>query len=314
MRAEPGDWIAVDWGTSRMRAALVAADGEVRERAEPGPGMGSLKPHEFEPALLQAIHEWLGTEPMEVLVCGMAGARQGWREAPYVEVPASLTALLDGAVRVETKDRRIRVRIVPGLCVRDPAPDVMRGEETQLSGLLTTLGIADATVCLPGTHAKWARIENGRVVSFSTVMTGELHALLREHSILRHSVGTLRGDAAMAPFDSAVRQAIASKGAVLPLLFGIRAASLLNDEDPDRNASRLSGLLVGADVATSLGAAAEVHLIGSSELTKLYARAIHLAGATAHIHDGNALAVAGFHAMRVWRRDAERGVREWEGA
>ena len=304
MRAGRDNWIAVDWGTSRMRAALVAADGTVRERAEPGPGMGTLEREEFEPALMNAVGEWLDSGRTEVLVCGMAGARQGWREAPYAEVPASLSDLLDSAVRVETADDRLDVRIVPGLCAQSPTPDVMRGEETQLAGLTAAFGLKDATVCLPGTHAKWVRVEGGQVVSFSTVMTGELNALLREHSILRHSVADEGGVGEAAAFEDAVHDAIARRGAVLPLLFGIRAAGLLDDLPSQVAGARLSGLLIGADVATSRGNVGEVHIVGSGRLAELYARAIELSGATPRIHDGDALAVAGLHAMRVRRREA----------
>ena len=297
-RSADGDWIAVDWGTTSMRARLVSADGEVLTEAPAGPGMGELSSEGFEPALLHAVEGWLGGEPVETLVCGMAGARQGWREAPYAEVPTGLTALLPRAVRVETADARLAVRIVPGVAFRDPSgirADVMRGEETQLAGLLAQVGASTMRVCLPGTHTKWATVEEGVLTDFDTVMAGELHALLRERSILRHSVDDAWSDAA---FDDAVADALEARGEVLPLLFPIRAHDLLAGFGPGEASARLSGLLIGSDVAHGLSEQGDVHIVGGDRLATLYARAIETAGRTAIAHDGGALAVAGLHAMR----------------
>ena len=242
------DWVAVDWGTTRMRATAIGtgprSKGAGASRAAgastlvptvlgetpPGPGMGALRAREFAPTLMAAIAPWLDgrtpDDPLDVLACGMVGARQGWMEAPYVPVPATLDGLLAHAVVPDTGDARVRVRIVPGLSQDDP-PDVMRGEETQLLGLLASGALApppsdeaspgaapapsrdpvpDHLVVLPGTHSKWTLLRGGpasatgpergggamvrapRVMGFSTHMTGELFALLSGESILRHSM------------------------------------------------------------------------------------------------------------------------------
>ena len=290
-----------------MRAALVADDGTVRARAEPGPGMGSLRPEEFEPALLRAVGDWLGSKTIEILICGMAGARQGWREAPYVEVPTGLGRLLDQSVAVETADHRLEVRIVPGVAVRDPSAtrsDVMRGEETQIAGLLGHLDGGTSRICLPGTHTKWVTIEDGVITGFRTVMAGELHALLREHSILRHSVDESWNDEA---FDDAVANAFEVRGAVLPFLFPLRAHDLLKGFAPGEASARLSGLLIGSDVAHGIAGDGKVHITGAGRLAGLYARAFEIRGVKAIIHDGDALAVAGLHAMRVEQHEARKG-------
>ena len=287
-----------------MRAALVAGDGTVRARAAPGPGMGALNPDEFEPTLLRAVSGWLGDAPIETVVCGMAGARQGWREAPYADAPTALHALLDRAVRVETSDPRLRVRIVPGVAVRDPSgirSDVMRGEETQIAGLVAAGNAPSMRVCLPGTHTKWVTVRDGVITDFDTVLAGELHALLREHSILRHSVDDDWSDRA---FDAAVADALEARGEILPRLFPIRAHDLLSGFGPGEAAARLSGLLIGADVAHGIAEEGGIHIVGGDRLARLYARALDTVGRKTTIYDGDALAVAGLHAMRVRQRTA----------
>ena len=304
------EWIAVDWGTSRMRACAVGADGAVLEESPAGPGMGSLEPDDYEPTLLAAIGPQLDARtaerPLDVLVCGMAGARQGWREAPYVPLPATLKGLLGKAVEVPVSDARLKVRIVPGLCREGGEPDVMRGEETQLLGLITREGLSDAVVCLPGTHSKWVRIASGSVEAFSTHMTGELHALLAERSILRHSIPN-GGDGAFDEdtFDTAVAEAVEAKGAVLDRLFAIRAAGLVGDgATPSAAAARLSGLLIGGEIARAQIASA-VHVIAAGSLARLYERALRAVDVRAIVHDGGALALAGLARMR--QEHVERG-------
>ena len=287
-----GDWIAVDWGTTSMRARLVSADGTIRDEAAPGPGMGALQRADYEPTLLAAVSDWLHDGPAEVLICGMAGARQGWREAAYVPVPAALGGLLREAIDVPTDDARLRVRIVPGLSQSDP-PDVMRGEETQLLGLLSRGALRDAVVCLPGTHSKWVRIEDGDVVAFSTHMTGELYALISTSSVLRHSMDDGWNEDT---FRAAVREA-ADDPAVLDRLFALRAAGLLSIRPAGWAASRLSGLLIGAELARE-PAGGTVHIVGAGGLAARYHDALRALDRDGIVHDGGALAVAGLAALR----------------
>ena len=300
--ARDGDWIAIDWGTTNMRAMLVADGGAVRDRAAAGPGMAALARSGrgaagFEDALREAIDGWVAG-PIDVLVCGMAGARQGWVEAPYREVPAALDGLLAAAVRVPTRDARVNIRIVPGLCAREPRPDVMRGEETQLLGLLRQ--DRATRVCMPGTHSKWVELDGERVTGFRTHMTGELNAVLTDHSILATSLADASGEAFDEDaFDDAVRAAIDAGGAVLDRLFAIRAAGLLAGTSASHARATLSGLLIGAELAREVADdPSPVALVGSGGLVQLYARALAVAGVGSTVHDGTDLAVAGLAAMR----------------
>ena len=203
------EWIAVDWGTSRLRAWGMAGGGPVWREASDR-GMGTLAPGEFEGAL----REVLGGREAPVVACGMVGARQGWVEAPYAAVPC---APLGAPVRAPGA---IDVRILPGLSQAVPA-DVMRGEETQIAGLLASEPGFDGVACLPGTHTKWAHLSAGEVVSFRTCMTGEIFALLSERSVLRHSTGgeALDEDA----FAEALSVTLARPEALAAALFGLRA-------------------------------------------------------------------------------------------
>ena len=176
--------IGIDWGTTAFRAYRLAPGGTILDRRESEGGILSVPECGFPAALSAAIGPWLAEGERLVLLCGMVGSRQGWVEAPYLpcpagpaEIAAALTPLpFDGA----------RCLLVPGLTTRDAGgvPDVMRGEETKLIGLLAELGTAEALACLPGTHAKWARLSGGRITHFATQMTGEVRAVLLEHSIL----------------------------------------------------------------------------------------------------------------------------------
>src|SRR5690606_24108933 len=145
-------------------------------------GMGKLTPAEFPAALLEATQSITpGGRPVEVLICGMAGARQGWMEAPYLEAPTDLRGLNEGAVHPSMPDGSLSVSILPGVCQRQGGENVMRGEETQLLGLAELFPGYSGLVCMPGTHSKWAMLEGTRIERFTTAMTGEMFELLKTH-------------------------------------------------------------------------------------------------------------------------------------
>ncbi|MFC3088179.1 2-dehydro-3-deoxygalactonokinase [Tabrizicola soli] len=271
-------WIAVDWGTSNLRAWAMAADGCVLAETGSDEGMGRLTPGEFEPALLRLISPWLEGRP-PVVACGMVGARQGWREAPYRKVPC---APLDPAAMIlaPTTDPRLHVSIAPGLMQARPA-DVMRGEETQIAGALRLMPDYDGVICLPGTHSKWAHVSAGEVVSFQTFMTGEIFALLSEASVLRH--GMQGGGWDEEAFDSSVSDALSRPERLAARLFSLRAEGLVAELAPGTARARLSGLLIGAELAAArpywLGQ--RVTLIGSAALAAAYARALAVQGVEA---------------------------------
>lgn len=291
------DWIAADWGTSALRVWAMAADGTPLAEARSDDGMARLAPEAFEPALLRLVAPWLaGPATLPVVISGMAGARQGWREAPYRAVPCA--PLGPGMLTFRGEDPRLAVAIVPGLSQARPA-DVMRGEETQIAGLLAAAPGFDGVACLPGTHTKWAQISAGEVVGFQTCMTGELFALLSGQSVLRHSVGTTGWDAGA--FAEAVSDAIGSPQKIAARLFGLRAEALLSGLAPDVARARLSGLLIGLDLAASrpcwLGQ--EIVLIGEGRLAGHYAEALAAQGAAVRKADATEITLAGLRAARV---------------
>jgi len=271
-------WIAVDWGTSRLRAWVHDAGGVTALSSDAG--MNSLVQDGFEDALLALIEPHLNAGTITpVICCGMVGARQGWREAPYASVP-SAPPDASGALQVASDDPRIAVYILPGMSQAKPA-DVMRGEETQIAGYIAAKPEFDGVLCLPGTHTKWAHISAGEIVSFATFMTGEMFALLSESSVLRHSVDADGWDESA--FDEAVMDALSRPERLAASLFGLRAASLLQGLPPATARARLSGTLIGVELSAArpywLGR--EVALIGEERLTTPYANALSAQGVTA---------------------------------
>ncbi len=295
------DWIAVDWGTSHLRAWAMAGDA-VRAEAASDDGMGRLTRAQFEPALLRLIGPWLGAARMPVIACGMVGSRQGWVEAPYATVPCR--PLPEALVAAPVTDPRIDVRVVPGLRQMEPA-DVMRGEETQIAGYLAVTPGFDGVICLPGTHSKWVHVSAGEVVSFRSFMTGEMFDLLSTASVLRHTVG--EGWDAEA-YNNAVSDALSRPEAVAARLFSIRAEALLRGLDAGTARARLSGALIGLELAGSrpywLGQ--DVALIGAPKLSAIYAAALAAQGVTARVADGAAMTRAGLAAARALTRESVR--------
>lgn len=287
------EWIALDWGTSNMRAWAMGADDTVLARASSAKGMGQLRPDEFEPALIETVGDWLiEGRRVPVIACGMVGARQGWIEAAYAQVPTPPIAA--AMTPAPANGLRIAVFIVPGVSQAEPA-DVMRGEETQIAGFTARHG--DGIVCLPGTHSKWAMVENGKITRFRTAMTGEMFALLAEQSVLRHSVAGEDWDEDS--FASGVAAALEDP-AILTQLFSIRAGSLLAGASAGQSRARLSGLLIGAELAgtRAFWQQGTVSLIGAPRLSGLYHKALAIAGGEAALCDGEEMTLAGLCTAR----------------
>ncbi len=283
-------WIAVDWGTSNLRAWAMGPDGPVVQAASDD-GMGRLTPDAFEPALIKLIAPWLVAAVTPVIACGMVGSRQGWQEAPYRAVPCTpLDA--DQLINVVTLDPRITFAIAPGIKQMSPA-DVMRGEETQIAGALALCPGFDGVLCLPGTHTKWAQISAGELVGFQTFMTGEMFALLSQQSVLRHGMAGNGWDEA--GFDQGVADGLARPDRIAARLFSLRAEGLIAGLGPDAARARLSGLLIGTELAAAkpywLGQS--VALVGSPRLSAAYARALASQGLDARILPADDCTIAG---------------------
>ena len=283
-----GSFIAVDWGTTNRRAYAVSAEGRVTADFEDSRGLLSLRPEDFAPAA-QDVRERLGSLPM--LLAGMVGARSGWAEVPYVAAPAGLAGLARG-VHMVADD----IAIVPGVSVCGDRSDVMRGEEVQVLGAVTAGLVApDAAVCQPGTHTKWITMADGQIADFRTSMTGEIFALIKDHSILAaHLQG---GVSANAGFLAGVDTAVSGEP-LLDALFGVRSRMLLGALDASLSCAYTSGILIGTDVAAHTSRGERVAVLGRPELCKLYAAALERAGCEATCTDGAGAFVAGMSAIR----------------
>lgn len=295
------DWIAVDWGTSRLRVWAMNAAGAPLAQAQAATGMGSLAPQDYDAALIALAGGWLREDaPTPALVCGMAGAREGWLAAPYADV-ATLLAQVSAGAAAPQADPRLAVRILPGLKQVAP-PEVMRGEETQLAGLLTLRPGFEGLVALPGTHCKWAQVADGRVRVFRTVMTGEMFALLAGHSVLRHAMPpdlALIDDEA---FSDAVREAFARPAEAVAALFSVRAGLLLDQATAAQAGGRLSGLLIGMELAAASAlfpGDGPVTLIGETALCARYAGALAAVGRAGEVIDASKATLAGLTAAHA---------------
>ena len=286
--------IGVDWGTTSLRAYRIAADGAVLARIDAPRGILAIPPGGFADALRDITAGWITAGERRILLAGMVGSRQGWVEAPYLPCPAGLDGLAGAAIPVPFDGAE--VLLLPGLSCRDRhgVPEVMRGEETQMLGAAEAIGAAEATICLPGSHSKWARLKDGAVQGFTTHFTGEAFAALSAHTILarmmdpaapHHPAGFARGVAR-------AKQG----GGLMHHLFGLRAASLFHEIAEAEAASFLSGLLIGHEVAAALedGVTPPIILIGSETLVARYATALDIFGVPHRAADPDA-AARGLH-------------------
>ena len=262
--------IVVNWGTSNFRAYKVDAKGHVEAEKSSDRGAITVPAGGFQDALMVEILDWMDVRDDRILMCGMVGARRGWKEAPYLQVPATFGEVVHGVITLDVED--LDARIVPGLIGTDSngVPDVMRGEETEILGCATDIG-NDVHYCLPGTHTKWVRMENGRIGTFSTSMTGDLFKAIRESTILRSCTQHEPDD------ESAFLQGVERAGQDGELghkLFGVRTLVLTGRMRDTSASSYLSGLLIGTEVREKARKEDNLHLIGNAALCALYQKAL----------------------------------------
>jgi 2-dehydro-3-deoxygalactonokinase len=257
--------IAIDWGTSSFRAYRLDARGRILESRASNQGILNVAPGQFPRVLEEQVRGW---PERRIVMSGMVGSRQGWVEVPYVQCPAGFDEIAAKLVKVAWADRE--GWIVPGLSCSDTAgvPDVMRGEETQILGC----GV-DGTICLPGTHSKWVQVKKARIERFSTAMTGEVYAVLRQHSILGRMME--EGTADAAAFAEGVARS-GEAGGLLHHLFGVRTRGLMGELGAAASASYLSGILIGHELRSQ--DAKQVHLLGAPALAALYQQAAAVLG------------------------------------
>tara|TARA_B100000787_G_scaffold1898_1_gene1437 strand:+ start:391 stop:1293 length:903 start_codon:yes stop_codon:yes gene_type:complete len=278
------DWIAVDWGSISLRAWAMDAEGQDLATTSFDQGAEKLSQTAFEATLCGSISPWLADGQTDVIACGMVGSQHGWIDTPYAFVPCKPLSKL---VKAPSTDPRLNVQIIGGISQAHPA-DVMHGEETQIAGFQKLNPNWDGVICLPGNHTKWVQVSAGEIVSFQTFMTGEMFALLSTSSILRRSVASKDWD--QSAFDQAVDEAISRPESIAARLFGLRAEYLLNNQPTATARSRLSGLLIGAELA-----AAKPYWLGQS---------LAIIGPKT-ISDGYATALAAQHAP-VTRTDTKQ--------
>ena len=284
-----------DWGTSRLRLFRIEAGAVTDRREAPGIGAAGAGP---ESVLRDALASWrTAGDPTGIALCGMVGSRNGWVEVPYVDCPAVAAAWIAGAARLVLDG--IAVTILPGMACTDGVPDVMRGEETQIYGAMAIdarLATGRHRIVLPGTHSKWATIEDGRITTLRTYLTGELFALLRDHSILARAAA----DTAVDPDDEATGFSHgldrAATGGTLGGLFEARSAQLLHARSHGWAMGYLSGLLIGGEGGEALRdepAAGRIVLIGDPRLVERYRVALAGRDRAIDILDGDAAVLAG---------------------
>ncbi len=288
--------IAIDWGLSSFRAWRLGAGGAITATLAAPRGIRGIAPGGFATALDEILTPWAGARDEAALLCGMVGSRQGWAEAAYAPCPARAE---DIAAALLPVPGRAGSFIVPGLsCRNDGVADVMRGEETQILGLLPALGPGAHTLCLPGTHSKWAVVEDGAILSFRTAMTGELFGLMRTHSTLAPVMPEGESDDAAA-FAAGVTRA-GEAGGLPHHLFGLRASALLGDRQPGELPAFLSGLLIGHEIHGLAPGSGRVHVVGAPGLAGRYARALALLGRESVVH-GEETAAHGLAAIAAAR-------------
>ncbi len=295
--------IAVDWGTSQLRAWLMDARGQIVAQQEVALGISRIPQGGFAQAWASFAGEWLSAHPHAVvLMCGMVGARQGWREAPYLPCPAGVPDLAAGLMSLP--DAGERAWVVPGLKVRQArhVPDVMRGEETQAMGCWHALGLqqpdthlGELRLVVPGTHSKWLRMAHGQVLEFATYMTGEIYGLLAQQSLLARMLPQGQDDEwAAEAFEEGVLRAVQSGDSLLHSLFAVRTLALFDEMPPEERRSYLSGLLIGEELRTQLPglqqaqrdrAAPPVAVLASPALGLRYQAALQLLGVAAQLAD-----------------------------
>jgi 2-dehydro-3-deoxygalactonokinase len=272
--------LGLDWGTSSLRAYLLGAGGAILAARSADRGIMRVQGGAFAPALDEVCGDWMRAQPaLPLLLCGMIGSRQGWVEAPYCACPADVAAIARGLAMLPLAGGRA-ARVVPGLSCSNAAgvPDVMRGEETQIIGAVPTAGTHLAV--LPGTHSKWAWVEEGAVRGFASYVTGEVYAALTGHTILGR---LMRVDAAhdAAAFARGAGYGLEAPEALLSRVFSARTLGLFGQLGEAALPSYLSGLLIGSEIGSARKLsphAGTVTILGNADLTRRYADALAIAG------------------------------------
>ncbi|EGT4255178.1 2-dehydro-3-deoxygalactonokinase [Citrobacter amalonaticus] len=282
-------YIAIDWGSTNLRAWLYQGD-KCLESRQSEAGVTRLNGKSPEAVLAEVTQNWRDSAT-PVVMAGMVGSNVGWKVAPYLPVPASFSAIGEQLTSVGDN-----IWIIPGLCVsRDDNHNVMRGEETQLLG---ARALSPSSVyVMPGTHCKWVQTDAEQIHDFRTVMTGELHHLLLQHSLV--GTGLPEQQASSDAFAAGLAHGIDSP-AVLPQLFEVRASHVLGHLPREQVSEFLSGLLIGAEVASMHDFIAHeqaITIVAGASLTSRYQQAFHAMGRDVSAVPGDTAFQAGIRSI-----------------
>ncbi len=286
--------IGIDWGTSSLRAYLIDEKGDVIDKISSAQGIINVKNQAFKQVLERLISPWVSESDLPILASGMISSRNGWVETPYLHLPIDANGLANSLLRHNLSENR-SIYFVTGASNGDYLePDVMRGEETQIVAA-SSIGLVDGTFVLPGTHSKWIQVKNGKIANFSTYMTGEIFGALKENTIL----GAMMEDS---EFDEEIFRngvAVGFNGAdkLLNRLFHVRTLSLFGKLSKTSTADYMSGILIGAEVASNAcreSRLGTISIIGDSDLVIRYKIAIKYAGLKSQIYSGDIVAKGHF--------------------
>lgn len=286
--------IGMDWGTSSLRAFLIGGNGTVLDMISTSLGIMHVEDRDFDSVFHDLLQDWLTDKELPVVASGMITSRNGWVETPYLPIPSGINELASALVSHETS-RGVQLRFVTGMTTEhDGAPDVMRGEETQIVGA-SAAGLGDGVYVMPGTHSKWISVQDDKIKDYATYMTGELFGSLKAHTIL----GALMTDAPFSGngFRLGAQAGLSSDGNLLHELFRVRTMPLFGKISEDMSADYLSGMLIGAEIkyaARNLGPDQNVTIIGRGDLADRYEIALGEAGLASRRAPDNIVALGHF--------------------
>jgi 2-dehydro-3-deoxygalactonokinase len=273
------DCIIADWGTSNRRAWALSSDGSVLAERHDGQGLLAITDRRFAESFVQFCGDWLqAAGRVPIVMAGMVGSKLGWQEVPYQMAPIALRDLSRHLARIDDPLTG-EIWIAPGIALDDGRQlEVMRGEECQVLGALLQSGRDDGTFLLPGTHSKWVKVKDGKIISFRTYMTGEVYGLLRKSGTLSQ---LMEGDGVSdeAFHKGVLRTREPDAGNLLHSLFSVRTLGLFDRLPRTDLPSYLSGLLIGAEIHDATSWLLKHHVsggitaIGSPALLRAYRQA-----------------------------------------
>ncbi|WP_077342294.1 2-dehydro-3-deoxygalactonokinase [Pseudocolwellia agarivorans] len=297
------NWISVDWGTTNFRAHLIGENGAVIDRIYAEKGFISIAAEGFEQVLVDLLMPWFEKHSqVPVLMAGMVGSKNGWKEVPYVNTPLNIQTLSTGCT-LFSLSRGNKVLIIPGVCHNDihDRQDVMRGEEVQAFGLAAKLNLNEFDAIFPGTHSKHVQWQTNELTSVRTYMTGELYALLSEYSILGRNLVTQTQDIDFKVFSSGVMAGHSMS--LSHALFMARTQALFHKVPESLVLSYLSGILIGNELA-DLTFTSTVYIVGDNKLSELYVKALNILEHNAISVDSDQCFLAGMEKVfQIYHKD-----------